>query len=397
LIVVMDRSDSMNWWSSECTAVIVAGGVQVPQATNCWQLWILFVERLVTTLFQQNPALYWAGVTTGDETSSFRVGMYGFWCSNDQTVPQGLEILALTGDYDAYQVGVRTALAMIPDGGTCPGMILEDVLAQVQASNPRAFPFATVITFTDGVFYDGTRPMLASAALRQACVNTFAVGIAITKPGPGDKPGTTGLTPAELVTQQSQILALAGDPERIYVLIQSEPVPNPWAQLFALLDEMSIQILTESSTPLNQLNCSMTVPVCQFEQQSFCTLPFQAHYCKWTSNSNCELISDCTMWNGNEAGCKGDAYCLWTGTNGQCAVRENLLPSNQVPVPESTCDGLSSTQCQALKEECVVTGNGVCVSVSFCGFGDETSCGANPAWCWWDVWDAECRSFFGVS
>jgi hypothetical protein len=59
LIIIMDRSDSMNWWSTDCTTVVRAGNVSVPQATNCWQLWVLFTQRLVSELQLQNPRLQW--------------------------------------------------------------------------------------------------------------------------------------------------------------------------------------------------------------------------------------------------------------------------------------------------------------------------------------------------
>ena len=355
LITIMDRSDSMNWWSDECTAVIEAGGVQLPQVTNCWQLWVLFVERLVATLFAQNPALHWTDAT-GD---SFRLGMYGFWCSNDQTVPQGEEIMVLSGSYDDYQLGIRTALAMLPNGGTCPGMIIETVLSKVQASNPRAFPYASTIVMTDGVFYDGNRPVTASEALRQACVNTFAVGIAITKPGPGDHPGTTGLTPAEIVSQGQQMLSLAGNASRVYVLIQSEPVPNPWAQLFDLLEDMSRDILALSAVPLGQLACSMTTPECAFGSQVLCTgQPYQAHFCSWNSNKD------------------------------KCVASS---PPSATPVPESQCAGITQTQCAATTGCNYV--QGACHAISWCGFIDATSCGGNPSWCWWDVANLMCRSY----
>jgi len=67
------------------------------------------------------------------------------------------------------------------------------------------------------------------------CASTFAVGIAIGKVGPGDKPGSTGFTPAELVTQKVQLLEIAGSDQNIYILIRTEPVQNPWQQLFLLV------------------------------------------------------------------------------------------------------------------------------------------------------------------
>ena len=71
------------------------------------------------------------------------------------------------------------------------------------------------------------------------CASTFAVGIAVGKIGPGDKPGSTGFTPAQLVTQKLQLLEVAGQEQNIYILIRTEPVQNPWQQLFALTEAIA--------------------------------------------------------------------------------------------------------------------------------------------------------------
>jgi hypothetical protein len=382
LILVLDRSASMNWWSPQCTGVIRDGGIVLPTAANCWELWILFVDRLIVQLFSQNPLLHW----TDSRGVSLRVGMYAFWCTNSQTVPQMAEMLFLTGDQAQYQLGVNRGLAMVPDGGTCPGLTLEQVLMVLGETGPRAYPFASVVTFTDGVFYDMPRPSLASQALRAACANTFAVAVAENKTGPGDKPGTTGFTPQELATQRAQLLALAGQDSHIFTLIQSEPVPNPWQALFDLLNTMAADILAASA----ETNACTAAISCDFQEKSMCTSPYVSHFCKWTTLGTCTDVANCNLWKGNSAACNNDRYCL-AGTKGACTVKTQLLPSSRVPIPAAQCVGKAQSACSG---SCAFLTTYGCQPQSFCGFGDQASCAQSGAWCYWDPAGLLCKSFY---
>jgi hypothetical protein len=76
--------------------------------------------------------------------------MYAFWCSNDQTVAQGETMLTLTGSLTEYNLGMNRALAMVPNGGTCPGLAMEQATQLIEMSNPRGFPYVSSLIMTDG-------------------------------------------------------------------------------------------------------------------------------------------------------------------------------------------------------------------------------------------------------
>jgi len=102
----------MKWWSSDCQQVILSPDVTAvynslsatPQVITCWNLWILFTERLVNYLLVRNPLLSWA---EGSVTTGLRVQIQGFWCSGQQSIPQAALIMPLSGSYAAYQYGLR--------------------------------------------------------------------------------------------------------------------------------------------------------------------------------------------------------------------------------------------------------------------------------------------------
>jgi len=95
-----------------------------------------------------------------------------------------------------------------PDGGTCPGMAIEEVVRYIENNPAELFPLQAVVLVTDGVFYDMPFPVKATTGLEAYKAIRFALGISV---------GT--VSPENRKLQHDQLTAFVGsNPDRFFDL-----------------------------------------------------------------------------------------------------------------------------------------------------------------------------------
>jgi len=228
---------------------------------------------------------------------------------------------------------------------------------------------------TDGVFYDMPRPQIVFDAMReQLDVFSYAVAVAYAalgngSPGvTGDKPGSTGFTPAQLEKQREQLEVISGftanGTSRAYIVTTSKVQPNPWQQVFDLTSNLSFSLLQEvelAKIGHSDPGALGRASYCGYVVPQLCSQPFNARYCKYTGTGpyyGCAPLSTCTMYDTavpgvslskQKARCAADRFCKLEGN----ACFENAL---KLPMPVTNhtalCDTLtsSSAACTAPKD-----------------------------------------------
>jgi hypothetical protein len=211
LNIILDRSNSMNWRQEPCLEVLAGHQFAgTPSPSACWQLFTEFATDLSKTVaaltVSTGKALGWAGKTN----KGLRVNVWGFACANHQkkalTFKYATDIQNETALISEME---RTRLEVTPDGGTCPGQVIESVVRHVE-DNLGKFPYQVAVLITDGVFYDQPFPARATKGLEAYGVRRYAVGIAV----PSSE-GNYGLTPMEVKQQASQLTSFVGGKDHI--------------------------------------------------------------------------------------------------------------------------------------------------------------------------------------
>ena len=68
--------------AADCAKVILLdGSTFASHGKNCYQLFLKVSQAIITHLQQLNPGLTW-------DSGSLRVGLYAFWCKDDQKTAQ---------------------------------------------------------------------------------------------------------------------------------------------------------------------------------------------------------------------------------------------------------------------------------------------------------------------
>jgi hypothetical protein len=347
----------MNWWKKDCSQVIRLGGYQLLGITNCFQLWLYMVEDMIQLILKDNPAIGWG--------KGLRVGLYAFWCSNHQTVPQMQIFTPLTASLIEFNDAIKLARTVKPDGGTCPGQALEYAHSTIEKTNPRPYPYSALITLTDGLFYDMPRPAKVYDSLRNnLCVNTYAVGVSYNNPGTGDHPGTQGFTQAERDIQAGQMKLASGltydGQSRAYIITTSVVLPNPWQRVYNLTAVLAAEIVRElkhyaTSGANYSSSCTSLHPWCGYGDSTLCNDPWRQRFCKWRGNQPgrwCTRVSDCFVYVGkgkSSGDCGNDQFCKWQGA--ECVPDPPFIPP---PIKDETAlcsaHAISQTSCNSVMD-----------------------------------------------
>lgn len=167
-----------------------------------------------TTEDVQTRDLGWASDFPGSSgpAKGVRVNIIGFSCANQQRTPR---VFQYTNDIAGGPVSSRDSLVrvldqlrttVLPDGGTCPGLAIEQAVRQIESTSEQDYPLQTVILMTDGNFFDDPFPEIAVTGLKAYKALRFAVGIAV-----ADSQFSYGLTPDEIRQQRVQLDAFVGN------------------------------------------------------------------------------------------------------------------------------------------------------------------------------------------
>ena len=163
--------------------------------------------------------LGWAGDSSNIGFTSpargLRVNLVGFACSNNQRTPLVLQWTPLgnpvTSRTNLVSLLNNLRASVTPDGGTCPGLAIEQAVKHIETTKELRNPLHTVILVTDGVFYDMPFPERAVTGLEAYKALRFAIGIAISK-----KNGQYGMRPEERAVQQQQLSMFVGSRKSLF-------------------------------------------------------------------------------------------------------------------------------------------------------------------------------------
>jgi len=290
------------------------------QPLSCASLWLAFAERLVARVLERNPALDWAGPTD----AGLRVHVDGF--ATCASIPnEAAAIVSLTGDAAAVTAALQrrlTVAAMPNREDACAGAALERALATTLASRQdgAAPAVALVVLAADATAAadEAVRAAPVAAALRRACVHTFAVGL--------DQAAAL------------QLEAIAGSRDRVAAV-------SPLARLASALRSVARAV---SNATLATVPCRRaSLPECgAFSARALCESPFGAHFCKWAAG-RCLAVADCA-----HAHCLADAHCM-PAPGGGCDVARQTLPYLAAVPADVDCTGLhAAADCEALARFC---------------------------------------------
>ncbi|KAH9260352.1 hypothetical protein BASA81_001522 [Batrachochytrium salamandrivorans] len=199
--ILMDHSNSM-WWRDKYCRSVVPPGDNMPaslKASACWNLWINFVRNVAIELtgimagINRDRALGWyddfstnKDGTTPPPKKGLRISLVGFACANNQRTPRTFPftyqfnnnqpMLTNLTQLDEMLAQMRF---LVPSGGTCPGLGIEEVVRYVEDNAEADFPLQAVILLSDGVFYDRPSPAKATTGLAAYKAMRFSVGVAI--------------------------------------------------------------------------------------------------------------------------------------------------------------------------------------------------------------------------
>jgi hypothetical protein len=218
---IIDRSNSMNWHDAACKAIAMStprdDGIE--PKSYCWELFMRYVLEQADALVKvqagenKNRDLGWYDDFPVGSTPAkgLRVNLVGFACENNQRTPRMFPFSKdMAGGPITNREQLRSLLdelrqTILPDGGTCPGLAIEQAVRYVEATDAAVFPLQSAILVTDGVFYDMPFPEKAVTGLAAYKALRFAVGIAV-----ADAQYTYGLTKEEIATQRQQLHAFVG-------------------------------------------------------------------------------------------------------------------------------------------------------------------------------------------
>jgi hypothetical protein len=313
MYLLLDRSRSMRWVPDLCRAA-PGGNPEDGDAVACWRLFLKFVEQIVARTVQipyRNTILGWKG-SYPELKRGLRLWIYAFACSDGQSNPIVIHLGEKIDTLAAFQEVMAKAGEAIPNGGTCPGAAIERAVAMVQGNDLLTRIYKTAILISDGVFYDGMRPIEAAQGLFHLNVLTYAMGIAIPS-----EDNNWGLTPEEIARQRKQLRGFVkGDDSRLF---------NFGVEGLNLLPAIAQELADQ--LPYDAINNLPSVTK-------------EPYWCGWTS------IARCTETNGNDNVNTGQ-FCYWNYDKNRC-------------LSKSWCKYTKKVDCQKDKY-CVFT-NGKCTA-----------------------------------
>jgi len=318
MYLLLDRSRSMRWVPDLCRSA-PGGNPTDNDAVACWKLFLTFVRSLVvktTQLPYKTTTLGWKADNAANIKRGVRVWMYGFACSDHQSTPVVVHIGEKLESLAAFDAALKSAEEMIPIGGTCPGAAIERSVAMIQGNDLLTRIYKTAILITDGVSYDGTRPMAAAKGLFHFGVLTYSLGIAIP-----DESGQFGLTRAEIARQKVQLMSfIQGDETRLF---------NFGLDGLNLLDTIAQKMVNQ--LPYDAVEHFPTVmnrPFwCGWTSIDRCTSTDDANtntgkYCQWNTQMKKCLAKDWCRYT-SRVQCSKDNFCLWK--NKKCGAKKQMV------------------------------------------------------------------------
>lgn len=230
LHIVMDHSRSM-WWRDSFCRSLVPPGDSMPdtlEASACWNLWINFVRRLAVEIsdsiagIERNRRLAWADDYPENKNPNavpphkgLRISLVGFAYQNKQKTPKTFPFTyqfnngqPMLSNLTALDQMLSQMRLLRPDGGTCPGMAIEEAVRNIETNPEATHPLQAVVLLSDGVFYDRPFPAMATKGLAAYKALRFAVGVAI----------NDNKNNKERKAQIADMRAFAGDDSRFYDL-----------------------------------------------------------------------------------------------------------------------------------------------------------------------------------
>ncbi|KAH9250884.1 hypothetical protein BASA81_011272 [Batrachochytrium salamandrivorans] len=297
LTFLVDRSNSMNYVPQLCQSVLdtfppING--TVVSSSPCWQLWTQFISNqardfvAIPAGLTGNRALGWAADFESTPTTparGLRINVIGFACTNKQKTPKIFEYSLdmfggpITNAADFAKLIQFMRGEVLPTGGTCPHLAVEQAVKYVESADVARYPLQAVILMTDGVTYDGSATPKATNGLFAYKALTFGVGISVAKNGQN-----FGLTPAEIETQRRQLSAFVkDDPDYFYNLEEG------WSGLLGITQTLANSLPTyffeSEGKPLTRYTW------CGFRRQHNCASDnFRKNHCKWTGAKNGQYL-----------------------------------------------------------------------------------------------------------
>ncbi|KAH9261105.1 hypothetical protein BASA81_000809 [Batrachochytrium salamandrivorans] len=252
LTFLIDRSNSMNFQASFCLSVIATLPRVFPNAENfnssspCWELFLRYVLQQTDDIVairtagqNHNRLLGWADDFT-TPGHGLRVQVLGFACTGHQTIPLQFNYsdnftggTPITSRRELFNLLEFLRVNVLPFGGTCPYLAIEQSIKYVERSPFATYPYQTVILVTDGVFYDAPAPSKAVTGLREYKAVRFTIGIAVAQSN-----NSFGMTRQEIATQAEQLTEFVS-PDQL------GNFKNLGTQGWALLTEVAHNISTE--------------------------------------------------------------------------------------------------------------------------------------------------------
>lgn len=310
---LLDRSRSMRWVPSLCRSA-PGGNPSDDDTVACWRLFTKFVGQITTKLTQipyHSQKLGWKDASP-DIKRGLRVWIYAFACAGHQKEPIAITIGEKVGNQAAFDAAIARADALLPDGGTCPGAVIERAAAAIQGNDVLTRIYKSAILFTDGVFYDMPRPRLAARGLFHFGTLTYAMGIAIPSEGQD-----WGLKPAEIKRQRTQLMN--------FVQNKEERMFNFGSEGLMLLEEIAQEVADQlpRDAVANLPNISKVPYYCGWTSISRCTemnstLTATGEYCFWNYDMKACLPKNWCLWS-SKGLCNNDPPCVWKA--GKCGAR----------------------------------------------------------------------------
>jgi hypothetical protein len=158
---IIDRSRSMQWHNNVCKDIVASLGLDDPNAPKsyCWELYMKFILDQADDLVRikagqlQERNLGWADDFPGSSNPArgLRINIVGFACANNQRTPR---VYAYTRKLNGGPITSRAKLIEIlgtlrttvtPNGGTCPGLAIEQAVQYIENSPANDYPLQSVI------------------------------------------------------------------------------------------------------------------------------------------------------------------------------------------------------------------------------------------------------------
>jgi len=196
---------------------------------------------------------------------------------------------------------------LTPDGGTCPSEAIQqgvNIIANNLNDNPSR-DFQAALIFTDGVFYDMPKPVLAEQGLSHYLVHRYALGVAL----PEAYSQSQGQLQQERKTQRQQLMAFVDNIKAN----KFDLGDKGFSILPQVTDNIAQKIFDDASSSWNPSKG----PWCGYTDKTLCG---NSPNCKWSNKYGCRQRNNCKH-------CEtGDQYCTKC-FSGRC-VPTSKKPAN---------------------------------------------------------------------